>query len=145
MSNYYYNEKKGRFEPVSEAPFGIVPREKRSRKVYTPQDEVNQKEEQFSDHYSEAENLKRNPSSAGSMDNINQRLSEVINKAYGNTNSTTGSGTPVYNRQSQPYSTGNTSSNSSRQKPEQKSKSPGAVLLVVIFWIIFAISKSCSN
>jgi len=28
MKNYYYNEKKGRYEPTSEAPFGVTPKEK---------------------------------------------------------------------------------------------------------------------
>ncbi len=143
MSNYYYNERKGRYEPVSEAPLGIVPREKRDRRVYTPEDYANQAEDQFSEHFDEAEIERRFQPESKPANTQTSSIADAVRSAT-NSLGMGGSIPSSFGKQSQSYSGGQTTSSSSGQATTQKGKSAFG-LIFVLFWIIFFAVKECAS
>lgn len=137
MGDYYYNEKKGRYEPVSEAPFGIKPKEKSSKKVFTADDYSYKKSEEFSQNYNSTLDDQRYRSFTDPVEKVVNRLADAISDAAENASN---SGTSSRS-QNQTYTSRTTSSSGSGKTTPQKKS--GLIPLIFIIYIIFIAAKSC--
>ena len=138
MGDYYYNEKKGRYEPVSEAPFGIKPKEKSSKKVFTADDFSQKKTEDFSQNYNSTVDDQRYRSFTDPVEKVVNRLADAISDAANNTSN---SGTSNTNQKST-YTSKTTSGTNSGKTTTPKNK-VGLGFIIGIIWFIVIAMKSC--
>lgn len=137
MSDYYYNEKKGRYEPVTEAPFGIKPREKQSKKVFTAENYKKETTERFSSHYADEDEDTRFRPMTSSVEKVVNSLADALGEAADSASRrSSGTGT---------YSGGRTSSYGGGKKTTAPKSKFGLGMFVFISWVVFMAIRSCAE
>ena len=136
MSNYYYNEKKGRYEPIKNAPFGVAPRPKRDPKVFTAETYKSERGKHFSDHYKHGHGKHAKPSTSSfggfDMDDLMKKF-----ESYVDTGSTT---SKTSTSSSRPRTT------TTRTNPASKGQSKGRGAFVwvwIIGLVIWGLIRAC--
>ncbi len=140
MSEYYYNEKKGRYEPVSEAPLGIKPKEKSNKGVFTAENYSKENDESFSSHYADETDDTRFRKITNPVESVVNSLADAISQAAENntqSRSNTSSSGSYYSGRNSGY-------NGNKNTTAQKNK-VGLSLFIAIIWGVFIAIRSCSN
>ena len=136
MGDYYYNEKKGRYEPVREAPFGIKPREKSSKKVFTADSYNYKTQEPTAREKTSNIDETRYRSITDPVEKVVNRLVDALEDAAESKDQTQSPFTPPRSKTTSSSSSGNDAAKT------QKAKAIGYIVAMIF---IINMIRSCFN